>query len=203
MTRIKEVHATSQPSANLNDRTDPVESVQLIQGANWRQRLVETLWALVGQQLFRWSFHDWYRLRTAMLRLFGADIHPTARIRPSARISHPWLLKVGAHTAIGDHAIIFCLGPIDIGARCTISQYTHICSASHDHTRADMALIMDPIRIEDDAWIAADVFIGPGVTIGADTVVGARSTVMHSLPPGSVCAGDNAKILGERKIRVG
>jgi putative colanic acid biosynthesis acetyltransferase WcaF len=181
--------------------TDPAASVAKVQGQTPRERLLESLWDIVGQPLMRITFHNWYGLRRRLLNLFGAEVHPTARIRPSVRISYPWRLKVGALTAIGDHAILFCLGPISIGARCTISQYTHLCSASHDYTSRSMTLVTKPIVVENDAWIAADVFIGPGVTIGRNCVVGARSTVVHSLPPGMICAGDNAKPLRPRDVR--
>ncbi len=172
----------------------------MVRGQTPRQRFAETLWELFGQPLFRLTFHNWYRIRASLLRLFGARVHPTARIRPSVRITHPWQLTIGAHTAIGDHAILFCLGPITIGSRCTISQYAHLCAGGHDYTRKDMPLITDPIVVEDDVWISADVFVGPGVTVGTDTVVGARSTVMHSLPPRSICAGDQARRLRDRVI---
>ncbi len=173
----------------------------MVHGGSRRERLLETLWDLCGQPLMRLTFHNWYGLRRRLLNLFGATIHPTARIRPSARISYPWRLKVGAHTAVGDNAILFCLGPVTIGDRATISQYAHVCSGSHDYTSRAMTLVTKPIVIEDDVWIAADVFVGPGVRIGKDSVVGARSTVLHSLPPGMICGGDNAKAIRPREIR--
>lgn len=188
-------------SGQVPGPTDPSKAVRLMRGRTARQRLVEALWQYLGQPLFRMSFHNWYGLRRRLLNLFGAHVHPAARIRPTVKISHPWHLRVGAHTAIGDHAILYCLGPISIGSRCTVSQYVHLCSASHDYTRRDMPLIFDPITIEDDVWVAADVFIGPGVTVGKDTVVGSRSTVMHNLPGHSICAGDNAVRLAERFVR--
>lgn len=181
--------------------TNPAASVRMVHGRDWRERLLERLWDAAGQPMMRLTFHNWYGLRRGLLRLFGATVHPTARIRPSARISYPWRLKVGAHTAIGDHAILFCLGPISIGDRCTISQYAHLCAGSHDYTSRSMDLVTKPIVIEDDAWIAADVFVGPGVTVGRDTLVGARSTVTHSLPPATICGGDRARPIRAREIR--
>jgi putative colanic acid biosynthesis acetyltransferase WcaF len=183
--------------------TDPAASVELVHGRTTRERLLETLWDLVGQPLMRITFHNWYGLRARLLNLFGAQIHPTARIRPSVRISYPWRLKVGAHSAIGDHAILFCLGPVIVGERATISQYSHVCSGSHDYTSRAMTLVTKPVVLEDDVWIAADVFVGPGVTIGRDSVVGARSTVFHSLPARMICAGDNARPIRPREIRWG
>lgn len=182
--------------------TDPHRSILLVRGATWRERVRETLWELLGQPLMRISFHNWYGVRNTLLRLFGASVQPTTRIRPTVKISHPWRLTVGGHTAIGDKAILFCLGPITIGDRCTVSQYSHLCAAGHEYNKAEMPLIAEPIVIGDDVWIAADVFVGPGVTIGDDTVVGARSTVAHSLPGGSICAGDPAERLGPREMHM-
>jgi len=170
-------------------------------GFSRRRRLTETLWELTGQPLLRLTFHNWYATRVLILRAFGAHIHPTARVRPSAHISHPWNLTIGAHTSIGDHAILDCLAPITIGRRCTISQYAYLCTTACDCTLQALPVTGEPITIEDDAWIAADVYVAPGVTVGADTVVGARSSVFKSMPPRSVCAGDNARKLGERAVR--
>lgn len=187
-------------SASVQIITDPARAVSLVHGATRRERTMYALWRSCGQPMMRLTFHNWYGMRRLLLRLFGATVHDTARIRPSARISHPWRLTIGAHSAIGDHAIIFCLGPITIGDRCTVSQYAHLCSASHDYTSREMTLVTRPITIENDVWIAADVFVGPGVTIGRDSVIGARSTVLHSLPGSKICAGDNAKPIADRTI---
>lgn len=192
-------HQHDQSSRPL--RTDAHQSVIQTTGSTPALRLKELAWEVVAQRLFRLSFHNWYTLRRILLKLFGATIDPTARIRPTTRISHPWNLTIGAHSTIGDHAVLYCLGPVTIGKRCTVSQYAHLCAGSHDYEQIHMPLIKDPIVLEDDVWIAADVFVGPGVVIGTDTIVGARSTVMHSLPEKSICAGDRAKRLAERLVR--
>lgn len=63
-----------------------------------------------------------------------------------------------------------------------------------------MPLVTAPIRIEADAWVTADVFIGPGVTVGEGTVVGVRSTVLRSIKPWTVVAGNPAKEIGPRTL---
>lgn len=135
-----------------------------------------------------------------MVRQSTACAHPTARIRPSARVSHPWRLRIGANSSIGDHATLHCLGEITIGAGCTVSQCAHLCTATYDYERSDMPVIVKPIVIQDDVWVAADVFVGPGVHIGEGAVIGARSTVMRSLPAWSICAGDKARRVAERRL---
>jgi putative colanic acid biosynthesis acetyltransferase WcaF len=113
----------------------------------------------------------------------------------------PWNLTVGAQTIIGDDVILYCLGPITIGARVTISQLAHLCAGTHDYTRPGFPLLRPPIAVGDDVWLAADVFVGPGVAIGAGAVVGARSSVFQDLPPWQICVGTPAKPIKPRTLR--
>lgn len=163
-----------------------------------REKIGRTLWSWTQGTIFRFSPRPAYGFRNMLLRLFGASIHPKARIRPSVRIEVPWNLAVGANTSIGDHAIIYCLGPITLGDRVSISQYAHLCAGTHDFTQPEMPLLRPPIVIEDDAWIAADVFVGPGVRVGAGSVVGARSSVFSDLPGGQICIGNPARAIRPR-----
>jgi putative colanic acid biosynthesis acetyltransferase WcaF len=90
---------------------------------------------------------------------------------------------------------------VTLGARVTVSQYSFLCTASHDATRRSMPLITAPITIHADAWITADVFIGPGVTVGEGAMVIARSTVTRSVPPWTVIGGNPARPRGMRHMR--
>src|SRR5262245_50552818 len=97
-----------------------------------RERLVRFLWYFVEATLFRLSPRPLYRWRAFLLRLFGARVHPTCRIRSTVKVEVPWNLSAGPYTIIGDHAILYCLGPVSIGARVMISQYAHLCAGTHD-----------------------------------------------------------------------
>jgi putative colanic acid biosynthesis acetyltransferase WcaF len=165
-----------------------------------RAKLGRALWSFVSATLFRPSPRPCYGWRNWLLRRFGATIHPTARIRPSVDIEIPWHLTVGPSSSVGDHAILYCLAPVTLGDRVTVSQYAHLCAGTHDHTRRSMPLVPRPIVLEDDTWIAADVFVGPGVRVGAGTVVGARSAVFSDLPPWKVCVGTPARPVAERVL---
>jgi putative colanic acid biosynthesis acetyltransferase WcaF len=92
----------------------------------------------------------------------------------------------------------YCVAPIRVGAHATVSQYSYLCSASHDPRDPAMPLIIAPIVIESYAWVAADVFVGPGVTVGEGAVVGARSTVIQDVAPWTVVAGAPAILRGVR-----
>ncbi len=165
-----------------------------------REKIARVLWNLVGQTLFRWTFHNWYGVRRGLLRLFGASIGRHVRIRPSVLIEQPWNLTIGDNSSIGDRAIVYCLGKVTIGRNVSLSQMVHLCAGTHDYTKSDLPLIRPPIDIEDEVWLAADVFVAPGVRVGRGTVVGARSSVFKDLPPWKVAAGSPARPMKDRTL---
>ncbi|NOG55026.1 MAG: colanic acid biosynthesis acetyltransferase WcaF [Planctomycetes bacterium] len=164
------------------------------------EKIGRMLWYLTEATLFHWSPRPLYRWRNFLLRLFGAQVHKSARIRPTATIEVPWNLTVGRQSIVGDFAILYCLGPVSIGERVTISQFAHLCAGSHDFTRSDMPLLKPPIVIEDDVWVSADVFVGPGVRISRGVVVGARANVFNDLPAWKICVGSPAKPVRDREF---
>ena len=162
------------------------------------EKIKRLLWGCVQATLFRASFHNWYGFRRALLRAFGASLAPTANVRRTVLIECPWNLSVGAESSIGDRAILYCLGPVQIGSRTTISQGAHLCAGTHDHRRASMPLVRATISIGDDVWIAADAFVGPGVTVGTGAILGARGVAMRDLAPWRIYAGNPAVSVRER-----
>jgi len=112
----------------------------------------------------------------------------------------PWNLEIGDWSAIGEHAILYSLGRISIGAQVTVSQRAHLCAGTHDYRRADMPLLRPPIRIEDKAWICSEAFVGPNVVVGEGAVVGARGVVVRSVSPWTVVAGNPARPIGTRVL---
>ena len=155
-------------------------------------KLARTVWQVVWLLLYRPTprlFHPW---RCLLLRLFGAKLGRAVHPYPSARIWAPWNLEMGDHACLSEGVDCYCVAPIRIGAHTTVSQYSFLCTASHDYTRADMPLVTAPITIGERAWITADVFVGPGVTIGDGAVVTARSSVFTDIPPWVVARGNPA-----------
>jgi len=166
-----------------------------------KQKIMRAMWMLTGQQIFRLSFHNWYGFRSALLRLFGARIGKDVRLRPTVHIEIPWNVRLSSGVTVGDHAILYSLGPISVGARTIISQYAHLCAGSHDYTDRHFPLLRPPVTIGEDAWIGADAFVGPGVEVGRLSVLGARSSAYRSLEPGMVYVGNPAVAIKERKLK--
>ena len=91
---------------------------------------------------------------------------------------------------------------MQIGAHSTISQYSHLCTSSHDYEHPNMRQTFEPIVVEDQVWIAADVFIAPGVTIGQGAVVGARASVFKDVESWTVVGGNPARFIKKREIKI-
>ena len=155
-------------------------------------RLRRALWNVVWAVLYRTSpapLHGW---RRALLRLFGATVGAGAHPYPRARIWAPWNLTMEAHSCLANDVDCYCVAPVRVGRHATVSQYSYLCTASHDYRDPSMPLVTAPIDIGERAWITADCFIGPGVTVGRGAVVGARSTVLRDVDPWTVVAGNPA-----------
>ncbi len=161
----------------------------------------KVLWWGVRATLFRWSPHNAYRWRAMLLRMFGAEVGKSAKIRSTARIEIPWNLSIGPTASIGDYAIVYNLGRVTIGTHTTISQYAHLCAGTHETDTLKMKLLCPPITIGDDAWIAADAFVGPGVTVGDRTILGARSSAFSDLPSDVIAFGSPAKVARPRELK--
>ena len=166
-----------------------------------RNKLGRALWQVVWLLLYRPSprlLHPW---RCLLLRLFGAKLGRAVHPYPSARIWAPWNLEMGDHACLSEAVDCYCVDRIRIGAGATVSQYSFLCTASHDYSLPGMPLMTAPIDIGASAWITADVFVGPGVSIGEGAVVTARSSVFGDLPPWHVARGNPATPFKQRTLQ--
>jgi len=87
-----------------------------------------------------------------------------------------------------------------LGRHSIVSQYSYLCTASHDIRSKKFEQISFPIKIESMAWVCASCFIGPGVRIGTGAVVGASSSIFKNVNSWSIVGGNPAKELGIRQI---
>jgi putative colanic acid biosynthesis acetyltransferase WcaF len=150
---------------------------------------------------FRFSPRILFEWRNFLLRIFGAKIGKNVHIYPSAYIYLPWNLKIGDNSSIGEWALIYNLGKVDIGSRATISHRAHLCAGTHQYSKSNLPLLRLPIKIGDQVWICSDSFIGPDVNIGSGAIVGAAAVVMKSIRPFHIVAGNRAKFVKIRKIK--
>lgn len=166
-----------------------------------RDRLRRAVWQFVWLCLFRPTpaplFHGW---RILLLRCFGAKIGRGCAVYPSCRIWAPWNMALGDFVCLSFDVDFYDVAPIVVGSNVTVSQYSFLCTASHDISDPHMELKVAPISIGDGAWVAANAFVGPGVSIGVGAVVAACAVVVKNVEPWTVVAGNPARPVKTRTI---
>lgn len=167
-----------------------------------RELVGRMLWAFVWP-LFRFSPRLLWGWRCWLLRLFGARVGSQVHIHPSVSVFIPWNLEIGDWSSIGFDVLIYNLGPVRIGRCVTVSQRVHLCAGSHDYRDPSMLLLKLPISIGNDVWICADAFVGPDVIVGEGAILGACATVIRSVAPWQIVAGNPAKEIGTREMHHG
>lgn len=164
-------------------------------------KTARALWAMVWLLLFRPTPGILFGWRRFLLRLFGAHIGKGAEIMPSVRIWAPWNLEMGEHSCLGAYVDCYCVDKVSVGAHATVSQYSFLCTATHDISDPHMGLVTAPINIEGEAWVCGDVFVAPGITIGEGAVAGARAVVIRNVDQWTVVGGNPAKFIKIREVR--
>ena len=176
-----------------------VEQNRSAQKYSPREILGRIVWILV-QPFFRFSPRPCFGWRRFLLRCLGAKIGRQVNIYGSATIYYPWKFEAGDQSAVGEHAYVYNLGSVIIGARTTISHRAHLCAGTHDYSKPDLPLLKPEIHIGSGCWVAAGAFVGPGATIGDNTVIGARSVVSGQIPPGVIAAGNPCRVIKQRPM---
>lgn len=126
--------------------------------------------------------------------------------------AHGGSITVGEWCYIGEGSRLWSAAHIDIGDRVMISHNVNIFdnlthpvdpASRHQHFRTiattghprQIDLSERPVRIEDDAWIAAGATVLRGVTVGKAAIVGAGAVVTHDVPPFAIVAGNPARVI--------
>ena len=164
-------------------------------GAHW---LLQATWFCLGAPLLRCRSLPGSAWRVLMLRFFGAKIGSNCRIKPGLRVKYPWRLCVGNSCWLGEDAWLDNLDFVSLGDRVCLSQAAYVCTGNHDFRSPGFDLLLGPITIGSDAWIAARAVLAPGTQIGPSAVVSIGAVVSGTVPQGSIMRGNPAVIIGQR-----
>lgn len=112
---------------------------------------------------------------------------------------------IGHNTLIGLSNVI--IGPVHIGDNVILAQNIVASALNHEYRDVnkpirEQKILVSPIVIEDDCWIAANAVITSGVTIGKHSVIGAGSVVTKSIPPYSVAVGNPARVIKKYNFEI-
>ena len=164
-----------------------------------RHRLERAAWNAVWTLFAAWTPVALHRWRIILLNRFGAQIHHTAHVYPSARIWHPRNLSMGAHACLGPESQSYCMAKIELASFAIVSQGAHLCAGTHDVDDPEFPLVTRPIYVGERAWIAAGAFVGPGVRVGEGAVLGARGAAFRDLSPWIIYGGNPAREIRRRQ----
>jgi acetyltransferase-like isoleucine patch superfamily enzyme len=109
-------------------------------------------------------------------------------------------IHIGEECSIGQGAILYGNGGIEIGNQVMIAGQCFLVASSHNTNDPSVPMIHQGftakgIKINDNVWIGAGAKILDGVTIGERAVIGANAVVNRSVPPGGRVGGVPAKRL--------
>jgi putative colanic acid biosynthesis acetyltransferase WcaF len=165
-----------------------------------RNRIERYLWDLCFALFYRPSPNVAHKYRVFLLRFFGANVDWTAHPYPRCRIWLPRNLTMGAYSCLANNVDCYNVAPVTLEDFATVSQYSYLCSASHDYTDPSFPLFSKPICLGRRSWVAARAYVGPGVSVGEGAVIGANSCVYKNVNAWTVVGGNPARQLGLRKI---
>jgi putative colanic acid biosynthesis acetyltransferase WcaF len=156
------------------------------------------LWILVSTLIFESNWFVLTRLKTVILRFFGASIGQGVVIKPHVRIKFPWRLTIGDYSWIGEGVWIDNLAPVTIGTHVCISQNAQLITGNHAFNKNSFDLMIKAIVIENQVWIGARTLIAPGVTCGNGSVLLMGSVLLKSMAPNSIYQGHPAQFFKTR-----
>ena len=120
---------------------------------------------------------------------------------PSLRAAERWRskgLSIGENTHLYGN-VIFGRGgkdPVVVGKNCILVNCTIL---GHDASTNRVLRISRspaiPVVIENDCFIGYGAIVLMGVTVGQGSIVGAGAVVTSDVPPGSVVAGNPARVI--------
>jgi acetyltransferase-like isoleucine patch superfamily enzyme len=143
------------------------------------------------------------RVKGVLLKWRGATVGARPKIWRDVWVDDYRKLVLGDDVSIGKSAILGCIGGVTVGDEVMIAHGAKILSAGHRIPEGGgsmrfSGLDVEPIDIEDGAWVGAGAIVLPGVTVGRGAVIAAGAVVSRDVPPLTIVAGVPAVVIGER-----
>lgn len=160
-----------------------------------RRLFFRVVWTIFARPFPQATMRKW---NIFLLRLFGAKISNNAVVYSSINLFMPENLVMDDYACLAAHTIVENAAVVHLKEGAIVSQYSYLCTASHDIRNDDFPQFSKPITIGKKAWVTAGCFVGPGVTIEDGAVVGARSAVFKDVKANTVVGGNPAKFIKYR-----
>lgn len=162
----------------------------------WKQ----IIWYFVNAFVVRASWNPFMRIKTGLLRLFGARIGKGLVIKNNVVIKYPWKLSIGNNVWLGENCWIDNLDNVTIGNNVCISQGALLITGNHDYTQFDFPYRNAPIIVEDGVWIGAKAVVTPGVIVRSHSVLTIGTVMTKDTEPYGIYQGNPGLMIKERII---
>ena len=158
-----------------------------------KDRVRMLLWEVCWSLMCRWTPKPMNGWRLIWLKIFGAKIDGRPFVHQRARIAIPWNMTMHDRACLGDGAVAYSLGEIELMRDATVAQEAYLCTGTHDFSHKARPLQTGKIVVGQSAFIGARAFVMPGVTIGDGVIVGACSVVTKDVQVNAYVVGNPAR----------
>jgi putative colanic acid biosynthesis acetyltransferase WcaF len=158
------------------------------------------LWYCINVFFFLNPLIIYSPLKVWLLRAFGATVGHGVVIKPQVNVKYPWFLSIGDHAWIGEKVWIDNLAQVNIKTNVCISQGAMLLTGNHDYKSESFDLIIQPITLEEGAWIGAQSVVCPGVTCGSHSILTVGSVATRNMDDYFIYQGIPAIKIRARKI---
>lgn len=164
-------------------------------------KLKQLLWYFTNVLFFINPLIPFSGLKVFLLRLFGAKLGTGVVVKPGVNIKYPWKLIVGNHCWIGEKVWIDNLAKVTLGDHVCLSQGAMLLTGNHNYSKVTFDLMIEPIVLENGAWIGAQSMVCPGVTVCSHAVLAVQSVATKMLEANCIYSGNPAEIIRKRVIQ--
>ena len=112
-------------------------------------------------------------------------------------------LWIGDGSNIAGNCVISAVSHVRLGKKVLLARNVYISDHIHAYEDATTPVLdqgvarVQPVDIEDGAWLGQNVVVCPGVRIGRGAVVGANAVVLEDVPAFSLAVGAPARVVRE------
>lgn len=144
---------------------------------------------------------------TARLRRQLGAVGPNVDLQPNFSFDYAERIRIGDWVYIGSGGHFSGRGGLTIADHVVIGPQVTIMTSMHNYRDAQFIPyneieLLKPVEIGVASWIGLGAMLMPGVSLGRGCIVGAGAVVTKSFLDGAIVAGNPAKQIGQRDMKL-
>lgn len=139
-------------------------------------------------------------LRYVLIRNLAAECGDNVTIHHNVFIGGFEKIKFGSNVSIHTGCYLDATGGVSLGNNVSIAHHSSILSANHTWDEEDLPIkynpiVLSPVFVSDDVWIACGCRILAGVSLGRRSVVAAGAVVCRDVDSSTLVGGIPARLI--------